>query len=78
MSVEDDPEHVIGLALVPIVSGPNLHEGRDVGIAIWNRDFKADATIIGHGEKWIDRMEFTALVVGIMNATDAKAILETK
>ena len=47
-------------------------------IAIWDRYFETDPTIVGDGEQGIDRMQLSTLIFWVVDAADAEAIFESK
>ena len=76
VAIKDDAEHVVGLTLVPIITGPNRHDGWNVRILIRSSNFDSDSLISSEREQWIERAKFTSIFIGIVRTTNAEAHLE--
>ncbi len=78
MTVEDDPEEVVGLALVPVVRGVDGDERRDVRVAVGAADLEADQPVVGDRAQVVDGVQLASLVVRVVDAADAGAQLEAQ
>ena len=68
MAFEVDPEHVVGLALVPIGGGPNGGQARQAAVAIGQRHLDAQIRILLQGDQVVEHRE-----VGIRQAVPITA-----
>ena len=57
MAFEVDPEHVVGLALVPIGSRPNGGEARQVAVTLRQRHLDAQIRILRQGNQVVEHRE---------------------
>ena len=78
VAVEDDAEHVVGLALVPVVGGVDVDDARDVRVGVGRGDLEPDPAVVGHREQVVDGVQLAAGVVGVVHAADAGAELEAQ
>ncbi len=63
-----DAEHVPRLALVPVDGGVDAHQAGDVRVGVGARDLEAHATVVGHREQVVDRVQLAPGVVGVVDA----------
>src|SRR5512144_42074 len=78
VAVEDDPEEVVGLALVPVAGRVRRDDGRDVRVAVGAGDLEPDPAVVGHRQQVVHRMQLAALVVREVHPRDAGAPLEAQ
>jgi hypothetical protein len=78
VTVEDDPEEVVRLALVPVVGRIDRDQGRDVRIAVRGADFEADQPVVGDRAQVVDGVQLAALVVQVVDRADARAEFEAQ
>src|SRR5690242_688499 len=78
VTVEDDAEEVVGLALVPVVGRVDRDHRRDVRVRVGAGDLEADPAVVGHRQQVVDRVQLAALVLGVVHAGDAGAELEAQ
>src|SRR5690349_21424169 len=78
VTVEDQPEHVVRLALVPVERRVDAHQARHVGVAVRRGDLDADASVVGHRRQVVDRVQLATGVVGVVHAADTGAELEAQ
>ena len=78
VTVEDQPEHVVRLALVPVEGRVDAHQAGDVRVAVRRGDLDPDAAVVGHRGQVVDRVQLATGVVGVVDAADAGAELEAQ
>src|SRR5215217_2716516 len=78
MAVEDDAEHVVGLALVPVGCRVSRYDGWDVWVAVGNGDFKSNPPVMSHRLHVIDRVQLATLVGRIVHPGNAAAELKAQ
>src|SRR6476469_70888 len=78
VAVEDQPEHVERLPLVPVQGGVDAHQAGDVRVAVRRRHLDADPAVVGHRGQLVDRVQLAAGVLGVVHAADAGAELEAQ
>ena len=78
VTVEDDAEEVVRLALVPVVGRIDGDQRRDVRVAVGGADLQADQPVVGDRAQVVDGVQLAALVVRVVDAADAGAELEAQ
>ena len=78
MAVEDDPEEVVCLPLVPVVRRVELHDGRHVRVVVGAGDLHSHPAIVGDRQERVHRVQFAPCLTGIVHAVDAHAHLVPK
>ena len=76
MAVEDDPEEVVGLPLVPVGGRVDGEQRRDVRIGVRCGHLHLDAPVVGDRHQRVHRVQFAAVVLRVVHAADAQAQLE--
>src|SRR5690348_5152631 len=78
MPLEDDPEEVPGLPLVPVAGRVHLDQRRHPGVAVGHAHLQPDAPVVGDGQQRVDRVQFAAGVPRVVDPADAEAHLEAE
>src|SRR6478672_3858892 len=78
VTVEDDPEHVERLALVPVVGGVDAHDRGDVRVRVGRGHLEPDPAVVGHREQVVDRVQLAPGVVGVVHPAHTRAELEAQ
>src|SRR5580693_8362941 len=78
MAVEDDPEEVVGLALVPVVGRVDPIQRRDMRITVRRRHFQPEPAVVGDRLQRVHGVQFPAGLVRVMHPVDAQAQLEAQ
>lgn len=78
VTVEDDPEEVVGLTLVPIVGGVYPDDGRNMWIGVRHGHFQSDPAVVRDRSKWIYGVELATGVLRIVDSIDTQAKFEAQ
>ena len=74
--VEDDPEEVPGLPLVPVTGRVDAHQRRHVRVGVRRRSPRAGAPVVGDRQQVVDGVQLAAGIGGVVHAGDPGAQLE--
>ena len=76
MAVEDEPEEVPGLPLVPVAGRVDAHQRRHVGIRVGRAHLQPQAPVVGDRQQRVDGVQLPAGVPGVVHAAHPEAQLE--
>src|SRR5580693_6499624 len=78
MAVEDDPEEVPGLPLMPVVSRVHRDQRGDVRVRVWRAHLQPHPAVVRDGQQVVYRVQLTAGVLRVVHSGYPAAQLEAE